>query len=81
MKDGAMTRDDIEAVLERVRTWPPARQEDAARVLLEMEAQGTTVYQLSNDERTAIEQSRELTRRGEFATDEEVAALFERYRK
>jgi hypothetical protein len=81
MKDEAMTRDDIEAVLERVRTWPPARQEDAARVLLEMEAQGTTVYQLSNDERTAIEQSRELTRRGEFATDEEVAALFERYRK
>jgi hypothetical protein len=81
MKDGAMTRDDIEAVLERVRTWPPARQEDAARVLLEMEAQGTTVYQLSNDERTAIEQSREQTRRGEFATDEEVAALFERYRK
>jgi hypothetical protein len=46
-----------------------------------MEAQGATVYQLSNDERTAIEQSREQTRRGEFATGEEVAALFERYRK
>jgi phage terminase large subunit-like protein len=84
MKDGtmgAMTRDDIEAVLERVRTWPPARQEDAARLLLEMEAQGTTVYQLSKDERAAIEESREQTRRGQFATDEEVAALFERYRK
>ena len=34
-----MTRDQIEAVLERVRTWPLARQEDAARTILMMEEQ------------------------------------------
>ena len=75
-----MTRDDIVAVLERVRTWPPSRQQDAARLLLEMEAQGTTGYRLASDERAAIEESREQTRRGDFVNDEEVDALFDRYR-
>jgi predicted transcriptional regulator len=75
-----MTKTEIEAVLERVRTWPAERQEDAVRVLLEMEAQGTEVDKLSDDERAAIEESMEQARRAEFATDEEVAALFNRYR-
>jgi predicted transcriptional regulator len=75
-----MTKTEIDAVLERVRTWPPERQEDAVRVLLEMEAQGTEVYKLSDDERAAIEEGMAQARRGEFATDEEVAALFARYR-
>lgn len=76
-----MTKTQIDEVLERVRTWPPARQEDAVRMLLEMEAQGTDVYQLSDEERAAIEASMEEARRGEFATDEEVAAVFNRYRR
>jgi len=45
-----MTKVEIDAVLDRVRTWPPKRQEDAVRVLLEMEAQGTDVYELSPEE-------------------------------
>jgi hypothetical protein len=31
-------------VLDRVKTWPPERQEEAMRVLLEMEAEATGVY-------------------------------------
>jgi len=45
-----MTKVEIDAVLDRVRTWPPKRQEDAVRVLLEMEAPGTDVYELSPEE-------------------------------
>jgi predicted transcriptional regulator len=75
-----MTKADIEAVLERVKTWPPERQEDAIAMLLEMEAEVTGVYQLSDEEREAIEEGMAQARRGEFATDEEVAALFNRYR-
>jgi hypothetical protein len=75
-----MTKTEIEAVLDRVRTWPPERQEDAARILLEMEAQGTEVYRLSDDERAEIEASITEADRGEFATDEEVAAIFNRAR-
>jgi predicted transcriptional regulator len=76
-----MTKDQIDAVLDRVRTWPPERQEDAVRVLLRMEEAGTGVYRLSDDERAAIEEGMAQARRGEFATDEEVAAVFDRYRR
>jgi len=76
-----MTKDQIDAVLDRVKTWPPERQEDAVRVLLRMEEAGTELYQLSDDERAAIEEGMAQARRGEFATDEEVAAVFNRYRR
>ena len=76
-----MTKEQIDSVLDRVRTWPPERQEDAVRVLLQMEAAGTEVYVLSDEERAEVELSLEEARRGEFATDEEVAAVFNRYRQ
>jgi predicted transcriptional regulator len=76
-----MTKAEIDAVLDRVKTWPPERQEEAMRVLLEIEAEGTEVYVLSDDERAAIEEGMAQARRGEFASDEEVAALFDRYRQ
>jgi predicted transcriptional regulator len=76
-----MTKTEIDAVFDRVRTWPPERQEDAVRVLLQMEAAGTGVYVLDDEERAAIEEGMAQARRGEFATDEEVAALFNRYRR
>ena len=75
-----MTKTEIDAVLERVRTWPPERQEDAVRVLLEIEAEQTGVYKLSEEERADIEEGMAEIRRGEFASDEEVAELFNRYR-
>jgi predicted transcriptional regulator len=75
-----MTKEQIDSVLDRVRTWPPERQKDAVRVLLQMEAAGTEIYVLSDEERAEIELSLEEARRGEFATDEEVAAVFNRYR-
>jgi predicted transcriptional regulator len=68
-------------VLDRVRTWPPERQEDAVRVLLEMEAEGTQIYQLSEDELADVEEGLREIERGEVATDEEVAALFNRIRR
>jgi hypothetical protein len=75
-----MTKTEIDAVLERVKTWPPERQEEAAGVLLEIEAEVTGVYHLTEEDRREIELSMEEARRGEFASDEEVAALFNRYR-
>ena len=76
-----MTKDQIDAVLDRVRTWPPERQEDAARVLLQMEEAGTEVYQLSEEELADIEEGLKEIERGEVATEEEVAALFSRIRR
>jgi predicted transcriptional regulator len=76
-----MTKEQIDSVLERVRSWPVARQEDAAQLLLAMEAQGSKPYSLSEDERADIEAALEELARGEVATDAEVAAVFNRYRR
>ena len=40
-KMGDMTKDQIYAVLDRVHSWPKARQEDAARLLLAMGIAGS----------------------------------------
>ena len=76
-----MTKTEIDAVLDRVRTWSPERQADAAQLLLAMEGQNGTVYKLSPEELADIEESLREADRGEFATDEEVAAMFNRARQ
>ena len=75
-----MTKEQIDQIFERVRTWPMERQEDAAAILLTMEEQDSSVYELSDDELTEIEEAEREADRGEFASDEEVKALFDRYR-
>lgn len=75
-----MTKADIEAVFERVRTWPIERQEDAVNVLLRMEAIGTEPYELDDEERAALDEALAEADRGEFASDEEVAAFFAKHR-
>ncbi|HEX8665062.1 MAG TPA: hypothetical protein VF744_13630 [Beijerinckiaceae bacterium] len=75
-----MTKEQIDQVFERVRTWPLERQEDAAQMLLRMEEQGIKPYKLDEDERREIEAALAEAERGEFATEEEVEAVFNRYR-
>ena len=53
-----MKTDRITAVLDRVRTWPAERQEDVARVLLEMEAQDASPYRLSEEQLTELRRRR-----------------------
>ena len=76
-----MTKEQIEAIFERVKTWPPERQEDAVAMLLKMEEQGVEPYELDADERREVEAALAEAERGEFATDEEVEAVFNRYRQ
>jgi hypothetical protein len=50
-----MTKDQVKEVLDRVLTWPPERQEDAAQLLLALEAQEGELYHPS-DEWAAVEE-------------------------
>ena len=75
-----MTKDQIDAVLDRVHSWPKARQEDAARVLLAMEAQTSAPYLLTDDERVDVLAALDEVARGELATDAAVEAVFARHR-
>jgi len=47
-----MTKEQIKEILDRVLTWPPERQEDAAEILISIEAQDKSDYRL-NDEQLA----------------------------
>lgn len=75
----AMTKDQINAVLERVRSWPEERQAYAAEVLLLIEAQNEGPLQVSDEEWRAIEEGNAQAERGEFVTDEEMAAFWRRH--
>jgi predicted transcriptional regulator len=74
-----MTKDQINAVLERVRTWPEERQAHAAEVLLAMEAQDRGPLRVSDEEWAAIEEGNAQAERGEFVSDEEMAAFWKRH--
>lgn len=53
-----MTKSDLNRVLERVRSWPEARQEEAANVLLEMEAQDASSYRLTDEQLAEVRRRR-----------------------
>lgn len=71
----------LDQAIARVRELPEDAQERAALALMvfaELAKQG--VYELSPEERTAIEESRAQVLRGDLATDEEVEAAYARFR-
>ena len=49
--------------------------------MIETEVKHFGVYRLSDEERKAVRAGLEEARQGKFATDEEVKALFDRYRR
>jgi predicted transcriptional regulator len=76
-----MTQSEIKAVFDRVKTWPPERQEDAARLLLRLEEIDAEAAELTEDDLEALAEAEAEADRGEFASPEEVAALFATYRR
>ena len=74
-----MTKGEIKAVLDRVLTWPPARQQDAADLLLRLEAKEGEFYHPSDDECAAIQEGMAQAERGEFVADHEMDAFWKRH--
>ena len=70
-----MTKREIKAVLDRVLSWPPERQEEAAEMLLWLERHQGEVYDPSDEEWAAIQEGLEQAKRGEFASEDEMTAL------
>ncbi len=70
-----MTNDQVKEVLDRVLTWPPERQEDAAQMLLALEAREGELYHPSDDQWAAIEEGFAQAKRGEIVSADEIAAL------
>jgi hypothetical protein len=70
--------DNLEKAMERVKTWPEARQKDVLSVLEVMEQSGTSVYTLTDDERTAVQVGIDQANRGEFVSDSDMEAFWRR---
>jgi hypothetical protein len=70
----------LQDVIDRVRTWPEDRQDDAARLLLDLEAQQNNAYRLTPEQVKEVADIRKQLRDGtmQFATDEEMAALWKK---
>jgi hypothetical protein len=70
----------LQDVIERVRTWPDDRQDEAARLLLDLEAQRISSYRLTPEQLQEVRHIQEKIRDGTatFATDEEMAAFWKK---
>ena len=75
-----MTKDQVKEILDRVLTWPPKRQEDAVRLLSDMEAQDASPYRLTDEQVAEVERRRAdfAGGRERYATEEEMAALWKK---
>ncbi len=63
-----------------VRRLPPETQDEIARAMLALAGEeGAEVYVLTAEEKTAVERSKAAAKRGEFATDDEVRAVWAKY--
>ena len=76
-----MTKHNVKKVFERVLSWPAARQEEAAEMLLAMEAQEGEFYHPTEDEQAAIEQGLREADAGDFASEAEMEELFRTWGK
>lgn len=70
----------LDLALEAVRDLPADVQDDIARIVLELAGDdGAVIVQLSADERAAIARSKTAASLGEFATDDEVRAIWAKH--
>ncbi len=72
---------NLKNMLARAETWSEQDQEELAQVALEIEARRHGLYRASPDELKAIDEALAAVARGEIASDEEVEAVFAKYRK
>jgi predicted transcriptional regulator len=72
--------DLVEILLDRIADWPKEAKGELVKALVDIETRYFGVYKLSDEEHAAIDETKAQAERGEFASDDEVAALFNRYR-
>jgi len=70
----------LEQAVEMARSLPTEAQDDIARIILQLAGTDDAApVVLSSEERVAIAASKEAASRNEFATDEEVRAVWAKY--
>ena len=70
----------LEQAIEKIRQLPESDQDEAAELLFGLIAKREEPLKLDDATRQAIHRGLEEVRDGKLATDEQVAAVFNRYR-
>lgn len=69
----------LEEAVAKLSQLPKGRQDELARMLIDVAASDLHPYQLTDAEHAAVEEGLAQAERGEFATDEETAAMWRRF--
>jgi hypothetical protein len=72
---------EVRHVLSRIEHWPEDDQDELVQLALEIEARRHGVYHATPEELLAIDEALAAVARGEIASDEEVEAVFAKYRQ
>jgi predicted transcriptional regulator len=79
LEDSAVSK--LPEIIRRVETWPEEAQEQAIASLELIEEEMRHPYELSQEDRRSIERGLADADAGRFVSEQEVAALFERFRE
>ncbi len=69
----------LEHAVETVRGLPPEMQDDLARILLQLVGEDQPAVRLTVEEEASFNDSLAEAERGEFATDEQVQAIWAKH--
>ena len=69
----------LETLLNRVPSWPEDDQEELLDHAIAIEARHSGIYRLTDEERAAVKKGLEAAERGEFVSDEDMAAFFKQH--
>lgn len=75
-----MTKDELETLFDQIRALPPDKLEELAEIVEWMDPDGDFM-EIPEEAIPGIERGLAAIERGEFATDEEVAAVFAKARR
>jgi predicted transcriptional regulator len=77
-----MTAKELRDLMERIESWPEEAQDELADVALEIEAEFRRgAYHANPKELAGIDRGLKAAREGRFATDQDVEAVFAKYRR
>jgi hypothetical protein len=71
---------EIETIMARISGWPEEDQQELLQYAREIEAGHEGPYRATPAELQVLDEAVAAVRRGEVATDEEVVAVFAKYR-
>lgn len=68
----------LEHAIEKVKCLPTSAQDDVAHVLISIAEGGQTPYKLTDTQRVEVRAALAEVERGEFATEQEMSALWKK---